>query len=82
MDVALTMQARLLGLYTHAMAGFSGESAYRLLRVPQGDYEAVCAIAIGRYGDPASLPADLRATENPNGRNPPASMARPGLFKS
>ena len=74
--MALTVQARLLGLYTHAMAGFGKESAHQLLGVPQEDYEAVCAIAIGRYGDPASLPADLREREEPNGRNPSASVAR------
>lgn len=80
--MSLTVQARLLGLYTHAMAGFSKESAHRLLGVPQGDYEAVCAIAIGNYGDPASLPADLRDIEKPNGRNPLATVARRGIFKA
>ncbi len=79
--MSLTIQARFLGLYTHGMAGFSKESAYRLLGVPEEDYEAVCAIAIGRYGDPASLPDDLREREAPNGRNPRADMAKQGLFK-
>ncbi len=79
--MSLTVQARLLGLYTHGMAGFSKESAYRLLGVPQEDYEAVCAIAIGRYGDPDTLPADLREREEPNGRNPLATVAQRGIFK-
>ena len=64
--MSLTFQARLLGLHTHAMGGFDVKLAYETLNVPEADYEAVCAIAIGRYGDPAGLPEAIRSREKPN----------------
>ncbi len=73
--MSLTVQARLLGLYTHGMAGFSQEKAYNLLGVPEDEFEAMCAIAIGKYGDPAELDEDFRAMEAPNERKPLSQAA-------
>ncbi len=79
--MALALQARMLGLYAHGMAGYSKEKAYRLLNVPEEDYEAICAIAIGRYGDPDTLPPDLLEREMPNSRKSSELVAREGIFR-
>lgn len=72
--VSLALQARKLGLYAHAMAGFRRDDTYDELGVPAEDYEVICAIAIGYYGDPALLPPDVAAKEKPNDRKPMSSF--------
>ncbi|MCU0612991.1 MAG: nitroreductase family protein [Candidatus Eisenbacteria bacterium] len=72
--MSLALQARRLGLYAHAMAGFRREDTYEELGVPAADYEVICAIAIGSYGDPAVLPPDVAAREKPNDRKPISSF--------
>lgn len=73
--MALALQARFLGLYTHAMAGFDLDKARALLQVDTGEYEIMAAVAVGYRGDPRSLPEELRRIEQPNGRKPPAEVA-------
>lgn len=80
--LALALQARALGLYAHAMGGFDEDLAYELLQVPREDYEAMAVIAIGRYGDPSSLPPRQLAKEFPNGRKPPAEVAHRGRLSA
>jgi nitroreductase len=79
--VSLAFQARLMGLYAHGMAGFSQPKAYELLNVPKEKYEAMCAIAIGAYGDINSLPDEIKETEQPNERKPLAEVAVKGKFQ-
>lgn len=74
--MALALEARALGLYAHAMAGFDPARAYTELDVPEADYEAMAAIAVGPPGDPAALPEKLRAREAPSGRKPTAEFVR------
>ena len=74
--VSLALQARMMGLYAHGMAGFSQKKAYELLNVPEEEYEAMCAIAIGAYGDRDSLPAEMLEMEQPNGRKALSEVAR------
>lgn len=76
--VSLAFQARLLGLYAHAMAGFSRSRAYELLHVPEEQYEAMCAIAVGTYGDRDALPPEEKEREQPNTRKPLAEVAIKG----
>ena len=66
--MSLALQARALGLYAHAMAGFKGDESYSLLDVDKDEYKAMVAIAVGHYGAPDSLDDDLRAMEKPNER--------------
>jgi len=66
--MALTLQANKLGLYAHGMAGFSADKAYEVSGMNPDEYNAICAIAIGRHDDPASLPDDLRQREVPSDR--------------
>lgn len=78
--VSLAFQARMLGLYAHGMAGFSQERAYDLLDVPEEEYEAMTAIAVGSYGDRDALPEEIREMEQPNGRKPLAEVAIKGKY--
>lgn len=78
--MSLALEARALGLYAHAMAGFDTARAYTELGVDPEQYEATAAVAIGAIGDPAELPENYRAREVPSGRNPVAQFAFPGRF--
>lgn len=79
--VSLAFQARMLGLYAHGMAGFRRERAYELLSVPEEEFEAMTAIAIGAYGDREALPEDIREREKPNTRKPLAEVAIKGKYR-
>ncbi len=68
--MALTIQARMLGLYTHGMAGFDRKGIYEKLGVPQDEFTALAAFALGKYGDREKLDEDFRKSEQPNERKP------------
>lgn len=76
--MSLALQARQLGLYAHAMAGFNQNKAYQILGVPKEDYQVMVAIAVGRRGDPSQLPEGLAELESPNTRKPLAEVAFEG----
>ena len=78
--MSLALQARKVGLYTHAMGGFDEEKAYKVLRVPKEEYDILAAVAIGRHGDPEDLPSEMRGGETPSDRKPLGEVARPGPF--
>ena len=78
--MSLALQARRLGLDTHAMAGFDEDASYDVLAVPRDRYEAMAVIAIGHRGDPGSLPEPLAQKESPNGRRPLSEVAYRGVF--
>ena len=78
--MSLALQARKIGLYAHAMAGFSQEKAYDILCVSKDQYDIIAAIAIGKKGDPASLPEELRIRESPNLRKPLSGIAFQSRF--
>ena len=68
-----------MGWAVHGMAGFDHE---RLIRTPGGPegFKAEAGFAIGRLGDPASLPEALRRREKPSDRLPLAEIAFEGSF--
>lgn len=76
--MALALEARKLGLYTHAMAGFDPAAAYEKLRIPEAEYQVMAAIAIGWMGNPAELPEEFRAREKPSDRKPLGEVAHRG----
>lgn len=78
--MSMTLQARLLGLYTHGMAGFHEEMVYDTLGVPKEEYEAMAAFVVGRKDAPEKLPEDLRKRESPSGRKPLSAVAVEGDF--
>jgi nitroreductase len=74
--MALALQARKLGLYAHAMAGFSQDKAYEVLGVSRDQYHIMAAIAVGRKDESAGdLPEDILAMESPNTRKPGSEVA-------
>ncbi|PLX80809.1 MAG: nitroreductase [Desulfuromonas sp.] len=74
--MALALQARSLGLFAHAMAGFNVERAAKILEVDRDEFEIMAAIAVGRIGDPDLLPDDLKRIEAPNQRKPANEVSR------
>ena len=66
----LVIQATVLGLAAHQMAGFRIDQARADCQIPDG-YEPVAMIAIGYPGDPALLSDRLRVREvQPRSRKP------------
>lgn len=66
--MSLALQARRLGLYAHAMAGFDVAKAHAVLNLPEEKYEVMAAIAVGYRGASSELNSDMAALEEPNGR--------------
>jgi len=79
--MAFTLQANRLGLYTHGMAGFSAEKAYEVTGMDPAEYDAICAVAVGKVGDPQSLPEDLRNRETPNDRKAISELVFEGSIR-
>ena len=75
----LALQAHLWGWATHAMGGFDRDQAREVLHLPP-DHRVEVFAAIGRQGDPATLPEWARLREKPNGRKPLAELVREGAF--
>jgi nitroreductase len=75
----LALQGAAMGLVVHGMAGFDREKARTALGVPD-DYAVEAMITLGRPGDPAELPPELRDREKPTGRKPVAQLVREGGF--
>lgn len=75
----LALQANRMGWFAHGMVGFDMDRASAELNVPAG-YRVEAAYAIGRKGDPATLPHSLRGREAPNGRKPLSELAFEGGF--
>jgi nitroreductase len=78
--MSLALQARRLGLYAHAMAGFSVEKAAEVLGASLEDYEIMAAVAVGQQGDPSMLSDDMASVEKPNGRKSLAEVTGTGLI--
>ena len=78
--MSLALQARRLGLYSHGMAGFSVEKAAEVMNVSLDDHEIMAAVAVGKRGEPGTLPEDMVPGEKPNGRKPLAEVAGEGAM--
>ncbi len=70
-----------MGWRIHGLVGFDQDRAFAELNGPVS-YRVEAAFAIGRLGDPASLPEALRARERPNSRMPLTKLAFEGSFKA
>jgi nitroreductase len=75
------LQAHLMGWHAHGMAGFDHERAVETLKLPPA-YQVHAVYAVGRIGDPASLPEQLREREHPNDRLPLEKLAFEGALSS
>jgi nitroreductase len=58
----LSLEATARGLGVHPMAGFDVGAARTACAIP-ADFEPVAAVALGYFGDPNTLPDDLRERE-------------------
>lgn len=65
----LSLEAQRRGLITHAMGGFDRKLTQSAFDIP-GEYDILAVVAIGRYGDKNSLPADVLKNEQPQERVP------------
>ena len=74
--MALTLQARKFGLYTHGMGGILREDVYRELKISKDDFEVVCGFALGCVEVPNGLSEDARRGEQPSERKPLAHVWR------
>jgi len=63
----LALQANLMGLVSHGMAGFDYSAAKANLNLTE-DYAVLAMVAIGKPGKKESLPEGLRERESPSGR--------------
>ena len=77
--MSLALQAELLGLRAHGMAGVDYEAAKAELGVPD-DFRIEAAAVIGRQGDPSMLADALREREVPSDRKPLEEVAFAGNF--
>jgi nitroreductase len=75
----LALQATAMGYHAHGMTGVDFDAAKALLGVPD-THRIEAAVAIGRRGDPATLPEPLQAREVPSGRKEVADIAVNGVF--
>ncbi|MFC1541731.1 nitroreductase family protein [Candidatus Latescibacterota bacterium] len=79
--MSLALQARSLGLYTHAMAGFNRAEAYEMLGLPEKEYDLIAAVAVGYRGDASDLSEFQAGREHPNDRKPLSEVRCEGRFK-
>ena len=78
--MALALQARSLGIYTHGMAGIDYDSVHEKLGVSDEYYTAMCGFVAGRIGPREALPEDLQERESPNDREPISEIAHKGVM--
>jgi nitroreductase len=57
-----SIQITALGLHAHSMAGFDHDKAQAAFEIPD-DFETVAVTAVGYFGDPNTLPEELRKRE-------------------
>jgi len=77
--MSLALQAHLAGWAAHGMGGFDAAAAAQALGLPEG-HVIHAVVAIGRTGDPATLPEALRVREVPSLRLPLNAVAGHGRF--
>ncbi len=76
--MSLALQARKLGLHSHAMGGFDHEKAYAATGANPNEYAVMAAIAVGYMASPTELPAALQEREHPSDRKGVADFAFEG----
>ena len=77
----MALEAHNMGLATHAMAGIEMDAARSVLQLPE-HWTVQAVIAVGRRGDPASLPEDLAAREVQSPRKPLHEILSAGPLKA
>ena len=73
--MAMAIQATRLGLSMHLLGGIDLDAAHRLIGLDPDEGSVICGFALGRRGDPSSLPEKLQAREVPSPRKPASGFA-------
>jgi nitroreductase len=76
----LALQGTIKGYVVHGMQGFDYDRAKSELGIPDG-FQVEAMIAVGKPGDPATLPEKVRERETPNDRKPLSEIVREGTFR-
>ena len=79
--MSLALQAEMLGLRAHGMAGYDHDRARTELAIPD-DFHIEAAAAVGRQTDKSVLPEKLQEREAPSDRKPLREIAFAGNFPS
>ena len=66
--MAMSLQAQLFGLFSHAMAGIKYNDIYTALNIDPDTHEVICGFALGVLDSAQSLPEGLRDKEKPSPR--------------
>ena len=66
--MALTIQARLLGYYTHGMGGINRAKIEELFKLDVKKQKVMMGFALGKREDASALPEELRNKEIPSPR--------------
>lgn len=77
--MSLALQARTMGLFAHAMGGFSKDRLSAAIHLPEG-HTLHCVIAVGEQGPADALPEELREREKPSRRKPLSELTVHGRF--
>lgn len=78
--MAMTFQARLLGLYTHGMAGIKKDEIYATFGIDRERFEVVAGFAIGVLDVRENLPKPYIDWETPSPRKPLAEICFQGTW--
>ncbi len=78
--MALALQARKLGLHSHAMAGFDADKAYEVTGLDAAKHQLIAAVAVGHRASAAALPDALAGREEPSPRAMRGTFVYEGLF--
>lgn len=79
--MAMTIQARQCGLYTHGMAGIKYGEIYEHFEIQKEKYTVVAGFAIGVLDTAEKLSEKLQAMEVPSARKPLNNVYFPGGTK-
>jgi nitroreductase len=66
--MALTLQARKFGLYTHGMAGIKKDDVYEVFGIDKEKYRVICGFALGIIDQPEKLDEPVQSMEKPSAR--------------
>ena len=71
--MALSLQVRKMGLYTHGMGGIKHDEVASYLKLDD-NHKVICGIAIGVADEPSALPDDIAKREKPSPHKPLADV--------
>ncbi|MBU2515643.1 nitroreductase family protein [bacterium] len=78
--MAMTLQARKFGLYTHGLGGILRDKTYGVLNVPEDIYEVICGFTLGVIDMPEKLEDEFKARESPSPRKSLNEIWKKGQF--